>query len=429
MYKSSKKNARGKRVGHASFYGNMAWQYGLQVAKYAFPLITLPYLTRVLEPEGYAVYAYVVAFMNFVQIIIEFGFNLSGTKQVVDCKGDPVRIGEVVGAVTQARLVLSLSMLAMVLIASGAISTMREHIFFVVLYYVAIVLKGLLPDFVFRGMERMGPLTTRYFVSRGAATVLTFMLVRSESDLVVIALLEIVSNLLALAWSVWSMKKVFGIGFSRVPMRDCLRNLKASAVFCFSNTSAIAFNGLPTLFIGLCVADQVQVAYWSLSMTAISAVQSLYSPIINSLYPHMLVKNDWGFVKKLAIIALPCVLAGTVAFACLSQMIMLVLGGEAYLEGAPVLLLASPVLFFSFFDMVFGWPVLGVLGKVEELTSTTVISAALFAGALVFMVVAGRFQVLCVAMIRTLAEAVLCALRLRLCWRYRKCLVSDRTGS
>ena len=58
---------------HTSFYKNTVWQYGLQLIKYLFPLITLPYLTRVLEPEGYAFYAYVVAFMAFAQVFVDFG--------------------------------------------------------------------------------------------------------------------------------------------------------------------------------------------------------------------------------------------------------------------------------------------------------------------------------------------------------------------
>ena len=62
---------------HKRFYSNVVWQYGLQIVKYIFPLITLPYLTRVLLPEGYAIYAYVVSFMTFAQTFVDFGFNLS----------------------------------------------------------------------------------------------------------------------------------------------------------------------------------------------------------------------------------------------------------------------------------------------------------------------------------------------------------------
>ncbi len=65
---------------------NIIWQYGLQVLKYVFPLILVPYLTRVLGTGGYAVYAYVLSFMGIVQTLADFGFMLSGTKQVVDLR-------------------------------------------------------------------------------------------------------------------------------------------------------------------------------------------------------------------------------------------------------------------------------------------------------------------------------------------------------
>lgn len=90
---------------HTLFYKNTVWQYGLQIIKYLFPLITLPYLTRVLAPEGYAFYAYVVSFMSFAQVFVDFGFNLSGTKRIVKA----CSVGEenrIIGAVTEARLLL-----------------------------------------------------------------------------------------------------------------------------------------------------------------------------------------------------------------------------------------------------------------------------------------------------------------------------------
>lgn len=85
---------------HAPFYKNAIWQYGLQVVKYLFPLATLPYLTRVLEPTGYAFYAYLVSFMSFVQVFIDFGFNLSGTKKIARAESVEAE-NRVIGAVTE----------------------------------------------------------------------------------------------------------------------------------------------------------------------------------------------------------------------------------------------------------------------------------------------------------------------------------------
>lgn len=395
---------------HASFYKNTAWQYGLQVVKYLFPLITLPYLTRVLEPEGYAFYAYVVSFMTFAQVFVDFGFNLSGTKRIAKAH----TVGEenrVVGAVTEARLMLCLVAGAVVMAIAAFLPLTCGNLPYVFLAFAAVCGKGLVPDFLFQGHEDMGPITTRFLVSKSISTVLTFVLVHSMDDIMWVPVLDILSNGIALAWSFAAAKRRFGTAIARVPLREALAELRTSGLYCFSNMAASVFSGFTTLLIGAVVTDAAQVAYWSLAMTAVSAVQSLYSPIVNSLYPHMVNTGDYRFARKLSLLALPAVLAGTAAFCLLSGFVMLVLGGERYLGGSWVLVWVSPLLVFSFFGMLFGWPVLGAVGKVAEVTRSTVASALFCIAALLVASFAGVAELHVVCIIRCATEALLFGIR------------------
>ena len=175
--------------------------------------------------------------------------------------------------------------------------------------------------------------------------------------------------------------------------------------------AASVFSGFTTLLIGVVVTDAAQVAYWSLAMTAVSAVQSLYSPIVNSLYPHVVNTGDYRFARKLSLLALSAVLLGTALFCLLSNLIMLVLGGEQYLGGSWVLMWVSPLLVFGFFGMLFGWPVLGVLGKVAEVTKSTVISALFCIALLLIASFAGVADLRVICIIRCAIEALLFGLR------------------
>ena len=58
---------------------NIIMLYGMSIAKIVFPLLTLPYLTRVLSVESYGVVSYVKAVMQYMQLGVDFGFMLSGT--------------------------------------------------------------------------------------------------------------------------------------------------------------------------------------------------------------------------------------------------------------------------------------------------------------------------------------------------------------
>lgn len=395
---------------HGAFYKNTVWQYGLQIVKYLLPLITLPYLTRVLEPDGYAFYAYVVSFMTFAQVFIDFGFNLSGTKRIAKAHSVDEE-NQVVGAVTEARLVLCvLAGFAIMTIASFLPIT-KGNLHYVFLAFVAVCGKGLVPDFLFQGHEDMGPITTRLFVSKSMSTIFTFVFVHSMDDIMWIPVLDIVSNGVALACSFAAAKKKFGTTIRLVSLHSALSELKTSGLYCFSNMAASVFTGFTTLLIGVVVTDTVQIGYWSLSMTAVTAVQALYSPIVNSLYPHMVNTGDYRFVRNLSLLAVPVVLIGTVTFCCLSKLIMLLLGGESYLAGSWVLVWVSPLLFFSFFGMLFGWPVLGAVGKVADVTRSTVLSAVFCIAALLSVSLAGIADLRVICVIRCVTEAILFGLR------------------
>ena len=67
---------------------NTIMLYGMSIAKIVFPLLTLPYLTRVLSVESYGVVSYVKAVMQYMQLVVDFGFMLSGTKDIVNAKND-----------------------------------------------------------------------------------------------------------------------------------------------------------------------------------------------------------------------------------------------------------------------------------------------------------------------------------------------------
>ena len=59
---------------------NAAALYGVQIGRKLIPLASIPYLARVLGPEGWGKVAFVTAMAELIAILIEFGFCLSATR-------------------------------------------------------------------------------------------------------------------------------------------------------------------------------------------------------------------------------------------------------------------------------------------------------------------------------------------------------------
>lgn len=391
---------------HASFYKNTLWQYGLQALRYLFPLVLVPYLTRALGKDGYAVYAYVLSFMGIMQTIADFGFTLSGTKKVVAHREDKMVLSKLVGNITAARLLLLAILLVATLIISQFIPIMAENVPYVMLAFAAVGLRALLPDFLFQGFERMGPLTTRYFSSKSAQVLLTLLLVHSSSDLMLVAVADIVGSSIGLVWSFVVAKHMFNLGIAKPTVRQSLKELKDSAVYCVSNVSSSLFSGFTTIIIGLTLSS-THIAFWSLALTTIVAVQSLYIPIANSLYPHMLNSRDFGFARKLALLAAPTLAIGTAAYCLLSEQIMYVLGGNEYLGAAYVMRMLAPLLPISFYVMLIGWPVLGAMGRVRTLTLTTLVSGVFSVISMLALYLSGTLTLDIICIVRCAMEVVL----------------------
>lgn len=402
---------------HNTFYKNTLWQYGLQILKYLFPLLLIPYLTRILGTEGYAVYAYVLSFMGVVQTIADFGFTLSGTKKVVDLRGDTAALSRLVGAITVARLMLLCGLFFCVMVVTRFIPIMAENTVYVIWAFFATAGRTVLPDFIFQGNERMGPLTTRYFASKGVQVALTILLVRGPGDLILVAVADVLSEIVDIAWSYRAQKRMFGVGITRPTFKESFEELRVSAIYCVSNVSSSLFSGFTTVIIGLAITSKTDIAFWSLTLTTVNAVQSLYTPIANSLYPHMIKNRDFGFARKLALVALPVLVLGIVAYCALSKPIMLVLGGPEYVGGAHVMWMISPIFIFSFYGILIGWPVLGAMGHVKELTVSTLFTGIVNVVSLLALYLAGliTLDVICVA--RWGCDALLLLVRVFMLWR------------
>lgn len=402
---------------HNTFYKNTLWQYGLQILKYLFPLLLIPYLTRILGTEGYAVYAYVLSFMGVVQTIADFGFTLSGTKKVVDLRGDTAALSRLVGAITVARLMLLCGLFVCVMVVTRFIPIMAENTVYVIWAFFATAGRTVLPDFIFQGNERMGPLTTRYFASKGVQVALTILLVRGPGDLILVAVADVLSEIVDIAWSYRAQKRMFGVGIARPTFKESFEELRVSAIYCVSNVSSSLFSGFTTVIIGLAITSKTDIAFWSLTLTTVNAVQSLYTPIANSLYPHMIKNRDFGFARKLALVALPALILGTVAYCALSKPIMLVLGGPEYVGGAHVMWMISPIFIFSFYGILIGWPVLGAMGHVKELTVSTLFTGIVNVVSLLALYLAGLITLDVICVVRWGCDALLLLVRVFMLWR------------
>lgn len=354
---------------------NTIYLYILTFIKMIFPLITLPYLTRILSLEVYGEVSYIKSYISYVQLFLDFGFLLSATKDIAIAKGkDDKKIEYIVGNTLAEKSFLLIFSAVVTLAASFVIPILRNNQMFLWLYFIAVGLTIFLPDYLYRGIERMECVTIPYSCAKVVSVALTLTLVKSNEDVLLIPILEIAGNLVAAVISLLCLKRLkINIRFNG--FKEWVYDLKQSGVYFLSNFATTVFGALTTLIVGI-IMNSAEVAYWSVCMQIVAAAKSMYTPIANSIYPYMVTNKNLLLVKMICkIMALPMIL-GVVVVLFAGENILVLIGGPNYTYAGYIMKWLLPVIVSSFYSMIYGWPVLGAMGKVKETTTSTIIAAA-----------------------------------------------------
>ena len=178
------------------------------VAKILFPFITLPYLTRVLSTDTYGTVTYVKTVMTYMQLLVDFGFVLSATKDIVKVRENKEKLGYVIGDTMMARIILGIVGFILIVILSLTLPILKANILYTILSYLVVFMSIFLMDFLFRGIEKMHIITIRFIVMKIISTIFTFILIKNDGDALLIPILDIISSFIAVLLVFYEMKKM-----------------------------------------------------------------------------------------------------------------------------------------------------------------------------------------------------------------------------
>ncbi len=403
---------------------NTAMLYLMIAGKLIFPLLTLPYLTRILSEPAYGVVSYVKSCMIYMQLLVDFGFLQSTVKDIVRAKNGE-EIGLIAGHTFVAKFILVLFAAAATLIMTLCIKGLRDNTVYTALSFVSVAVSVLLADFLFRGIEKMHIVSLVYVVMKGTATALTFVFVRGDGDLLWIPALDIIGTACAVVIT-WIVIFKLKIKVRFCSLKRSFSMLKESFGYFISDIATTAFGALNTIMIGIFITDMAQVAHWSVCMQIMSAIQTLYTPINQGVYPQMVRGKSLGLIHKVMLIFMPIVIVGCAICFIFAKFALTIVGGEKYAEAYVVFRCLIPVLLFSFPGMLYGWPALGAIDKVKQTSMTTIVTAVVQVAGLLFLAVIGKFTLVNLAILRSATELLMMVLRISLTYRYKKCFnISD----
>jgi len=331
----------------------------LQIAKYLLPLITLPYLVRILQPSNYGLVAFAQAFISYFTIFTDYGFNLSATRDISINRENKQIVKKIFSSVFAAKLLLGLLSSVVLLIILFFIPKFHNN-WLLYIYSFGIVIGTILfPVWFFQGMEKMKYITILDIAAKIFFTVSIFIFIRKPEDYLYVPLLNSLGYIIVGIVSLVMIYKDFRIK----PMIPSLNNIKyqfKEGWYIFASTMAVtSYRVLPSIAIGIFYSYST-VGYYVVGEKLIRTVTALLEPLTRTVFP-FLSKSIQESSSKGINIALSILRKLNVVTLCLSgaifvfaEPIIYYFSGADYMESVLVLKIFSLLPFFVGIANIFG---------------------------------------------------------------------------
>ena len=270
----------------------------LQAINMFLPLITLPYLVRVLGIENFGLVNFSLSIIGYFNILVSFGFELSATKLISINRDNKEKISEIFSSVSIIKMILFLCSFFILSILILFVNNLNENMW---LYYVTfgIVFGNILfPTWFFQGVEKMKYITIITFLTRFIFTVLIFILVKSEDDYIIVPLLNSLGVIFGGAIALTIIFKTFSISFYFPKKNIIIKQFKDSYYYFISRVSNNGSRYFATSVIGAYFGNVI-VGYYSLVEKLFYAFSSIGGLISQTIYPYMSRTQDLKFLKKI----------------------------------------------------------------------------------------------------------------------------------
>lgn len=331
----------------------------LQVADYILPLISLPYLVRILGPEKFGLIAFAQAFIQCFVIFTDYGFNLSATREISVNREDKKRVSEVFSSV----LLIKLCFLAFSFLALTGfiffVPKFRSDWLIYLFTFGMVIGSALMPIWFFQGMEKMRYITFLNISAKLIFTILIFVFIRNSQDYIYVPLLNSLGFLTAGVSGLWIVRKNFKVRFSRQNFKSIKYQLKEGWHIFISGISVSLYTTSNTFILGLFTNNTI-VGYYSAGERLIRAMQKLLAPLSNAVYPYVSKlaaesrENALSFIGKLIIIIGSGSFVISLAIFLSAPLITNTILGRQYQESIIVLRILAFLPFLTSLTTMFG---------------------------------------------------------------------------
>ncbi len=328
---------------------------------------------RVLGAENFGVVAMVQAWIQYIIIFVDYGFNFSATLLISVNKNKQTKIDSIYTAVTAAKLILLLAVsfiFCLYVMING--SSIYSHL--IILGMISVIGTVLFPVWLFQGIEKMQGIAICTTIAKCVSLLLIFLLVKTPDDMSMAVISQssgmFVSGILACIF----IKKQKLAKFTKVSIQEIYLVLSKGFDLFVSNITISFYTTLNILIIGY-FGGPTLAGYFSAADKIRTAAQGLMSPVQQAMFPRVssLINEGKKLKEILNLYGKKFIAFGfliSISMAAIGYPVSLYYFSAEYRVSSMILLMMSPLPLIVSIGVVYGqwWLIPNNLTKIVRKT-------------------------------------------------------------
>ena len=258
----------------------------VHVVRLVLPLLLIPILTKRIAADDFGVYMYTMSFSAWLAIFIEYGFNISATREIA-CAAEKWKITSIVSGTQAAKLLLIVATIPFLFFAAYLIPVFDGHTFWAVVAWLLGVLTALSPIYYFQGRENLKIVGYVEVLSGAIMLAVVYFMVHGSEDFYLLAFIILATRMLSLLILNWKMYSGKNIGLKDLfNFSDGVDRLKNGFNIFVFQAAVSLYTSFNVVFLGF-FCSPVQVGIYASAERLMRAGIGFMGQFSNAIFPRL----------------------------------------------------------------------------------------------------------------------------------------------
>ena len=329
----------------------------LTVSSIIFPIITFPYISRVLQPEGMGRVSFALSIVSYFTMISQLGIPTYGIRAVARVRDNREELTRVTHELLFINLIMSLISYGVLFILLFTVPRLSEDRLLILLVSASIILDAIGTEWLYKGLEQYTYITVRSITFKIISVIAMFLLVHEKGDYVIYGAISVFAASAANIINLLNIGK--HVDTRSVGSYDIKKHLRSVLVFFAMTCATTVYLNLDTVMLGF-MTDNEEVGYYHASVRIKSVLTAMITSLGAVLLPRISYYIEQGENQRFREVCMKAfrfvVFAAvpTVAYFMIfaKETVLLISGGDYVGSILPMRIIMPTVLFIGLSNII-----------------------------------------------------------------------------